>query len=107
MSNTSSENQEFKYFKLDNNQAILIGNMLSMFCENAMAETKTEKQHLAECRNAFFEYLGQFNKQLSAQEIQEILEMEQENEKPAGDLIELPKKEIVNVERPKLIIVSK
>lgn len=103
----NTENTEFKYFKFDNNQAIMIGNMLSVFCENATAETKTEKQHLAECRTIFFDYLDQYDKQLSAEEIKAIMESEEAEEATTSALVELPKNEIVNVERPKLIIVSK
>lgn len=61
-----------KYFKFNTQTATIIGNMLSAFCENAVAETKPERENIALCRNIFFEFLEQHNKQLTPEEIAEI-----------------------------------
>lgn len=93
---------EFKYFKFDKQTAVIIGNMLSMFCEQAKAETKNEKQNLAICRQKFLEFIQQFNAQLDAEQIAEILtdlEAERIRKQNKPDLILQP-------ERSKIILLK-
>lgn len=103
--NQKQPDPEYKYFKFDHGTANIIGHMLSTLCDQMKIETKNDKENALLCRNAFFEYIGQFNKQLTAGEIAEIISSQEQEERPEQIII-TNDQELIPVERPKLILLN-